>query len=203
VVSLDKNKKALFSMKFLSFIALFFSIHLMVFAKETIVKDFDGDGKFDKVSINFETKKIDFLLSGSNYEKQSSLAFDYLDQDAFIEETKRGFMIVNKIGDVLFTSYFKYNRQSKKLELSAIKRTIVSDDLSKENGESIYSVSTKEFVAKWSSLDKLSNKVITLPVLKTTIDLEPISLNDFSDAFLNKLNQQSLVFYKNEMSKLK
>ncbi|WP_312555186.1 hypothetical protein [Empedobacter brevis] len=190
-------------MKFLSFIALFFSIHLMVFAKETIVKDFDGDGKFDKVSINFETKKIDFLLSGSNYEKQSSLAFDYLDQDAFIEETKRGFMIVNKIGDVLFTSYFKYNRQSKKLELSAIKRTIVSDDLSKENGESIYSVSTKEFVAKWSSLDKLSNKVITLPVLKTTIDLEPISLNDFSDAFLNKLNQQSLVFYKNEMSKLK
>lgn len=203
MVSLDKYLKVLFSMRFLSFITLFFSIHLMVFAKETIVKDFDGDGKFDKVSINFETKKIDFLLSGSNYEKQSSLTFDYLDQDAFIEETKRGFMIVNKIGDVLFTSYFKYNRQSKKLELSAIKRTIVSDDLSKENGESIYSVSTKEFVAKWSSLDKLSNKVITLPILKTTIDLEPISLNDFNDAFLNKLNQQSLVFYKNEMSKLK
>lgn len=190
-------------MRLMYFIMLFFIVKLTVFAKETIVKDFDGDGKFDKVSINFETKKIEFLLSSSDYEKQSSLVFDNLDRNASIEETKKGFKLINKVEGVLFTSYFRYNHKTKKIDLSAIKRSIVSDDYTKENGESTYSTSTKEFVAKWNSLDKSSNKVISLPILKTKIDLEPISLDKFNDVFLNKFNQQSLAFYTTEITKQK
>ncbi|WP_413533522.1 hypothetical protein [Empedobacter brevis] len=174
---------------------------LLTFAKQSIVRDLDGDGKFDKVSINFETKKIEFLLSDNSYKKQTSLAFNELDRHATIEETKKGFKIINKIGDVLFTSYFKYNRQTKRIELSMIKRSIVSEDHSKENGESTFISATKEFIAKWTSLDKLSNKVIALPTLKTKIDLDVISLNNFNDTFLNEFNQQSLAFYKAEISK--
>lgn len=178
-------------------------MNLVIFAKGTVVKDFDGDGKFDKVSINFETNKIEFILSGSDYEKQSSLAFSNLNRNATVEETKKGFKLTNTIGDVVFTSFFRYNRQTKKIELSAIKRAIVSDDFTKENGESSYSTSTKEFVAKWNSVDKSSNKVIALPILKTKIDIEPISLDKFNDVFLNKFSQQSLAFYKTEISKQK
>ncbi len=190
-------------MRLTFFISLFLSMSLLTFAKQSIVKDLDGDGKFDKVSINFETNKIEFLLSDTEYKKQSSLAFNELDRNTKIEKTKKGFKIINKIGDVLFTSYFRYNRQTKKIELSAIKRSIVSDDYSKENGESTFITATKEFIAKWNSLDKSSNKVIALPTLKTKIDLDVISLNDFNDAFLNKFNQQSLTFYKAEISKQK
>ncbi|MGV0924030.1 hypothetical protein [Empedobacter tilapiae] len=190
-------------MKLIFFIMLSFSMNLSIFAKETIVKDFDGDGKFDKISINFETKRIDFLLSSSDYKKESSLVFENLNKETSIEETRKGFKLVNRIGDVLFTSYFKYNRQSQKLELSAIKRSIVSEDFTKENGESTYFTSTKEFIAKWNSLDKSSNKVIALPILKTKINLDVVTLNDFNDTFLNKFNQQSLAFYKEELSKQK
>ncbi|CAM3387237.1 hypothetical protein OBK20_05675 [Empedobacter falsenii] len=189
-------------MRLLFFIALFFSTNLMIFAKGFVVKDFDGDGKFDKVSINFETKRIEFILSSSDYEKQCSLTFVELDPNARIEETKKGFKMTNTIGNATFVSYFRYNRQSRRIELAAIKRTVVCADLTKENGETFFLVSTKELVAKWNSVDSVSSKVITLPTLKTKIDLESISLNNFNDSFLNKFNQLSVVFYHSKIAKL-
>lgn len=188
-------------MRLIFFIALFFSMSLTTFAKGLVVKDFDGDGKFDKIAINFKTNKIDFFLSSSDYVKQNSLAFINLDQNTKIEETKKGFKLTNKIGDVLFTSYFRYNRKTKKMELFGIKRLMVSDDFTQENGESFYNATTKEYIAKWNSFDKTSNKVIALPIYRTNIDLEAISLNDFNDVFLNRFSQQSLPLYKAEISK--
>ena len=84
-------------MRLTFFISLFLSMSLLTFAKQSIVKDLDGDGKFDKVSINFETNKIVFLLSDTEYKKQSSLAFNELDRNTKIEKTKKGFKIINKI----------------------------------------------------------------------------------------------------------
>ena len=62
---------------------------LLTFAKQSIVKDLDGDGKFDKVSINFETNKIEFLLSDTEYKKQSSLAFHELDHNARLRKQRK------------------------------------------------------------------------------------------------------------------
>ena len=168
-----------------------------------IVKDLDGDGKFDKITINQETKTIDYLLSSSAYKKQTSLAFSELPRTAFLEETKNGFKFENKIDNIVFTTYFRYNRQTKTIDLTALKRKIVSDDYSVENGESSFISATQEFVGKWLSLDKKSNKVIQLPILKTKLDFEPILLNDFNDDYLKKFDQQSIAFYKDEISKQK
>ena len=190
-------------MKLHFFIALFFSINSIIFAKDVIVKDFDGDGKFDKIMIDHETKKIVFLLSSLDYKKQTSLAFSELPKSAILEETKNGFKFENKIDNIVFTTYFRYNRQTKTIDLTALKRKIVSDDYSIENGESSFITATQEFIGKWLSLDKNSNKVIPLPTLKTKLDLQPILLNDFNDDYLKKFDQQSIAFYKAEISKQK
>ena len=190
-------------MKLHFIIALFFSINSIIFAKDVVVKDFDGDGKFDKIMIDYETKKLVFLLSSLDYKKQTSLAFSELPRTALLEETKNGFKFENKIDNIVFTTYFRYNRQTKTIDLTALKRKIVSDDYSIENGESSFIFATQEFVGKWLSLDKKSNKVIQLPILKTKLDFEPIILNNFNDDYLKKFNQQSIAFYKDEISKQK
>lgn len=183
------------------FITLFFSMSFFAFAKEMIVKDLDGDGKFDKITINQETKTIDYLLSSSAYKKQTSLPFAELSKDASLEETKNGFKFENNIGTTVFTSFFRYNKKENNIELVALKRKIVSNDYSTENGESSFDTVSKEFVGKWNRLDQSTNKVIALPTLKAKIDLENVSLNNFNDNYLKKFEQQSLTFYKAEIAK--
>ncbi len=182
-------------------IALFFSMSLFAFAKDTIVKDLDGDGKFDKISINQETKTIIYLLSSLDYKKQTSLPFDELSKDAALEETKNGFKFENNIGNTVFTSFFRYNKKENNIELVALKRKIISNDYSAENGESSFDTVSKEFIGKWNRLDQTTNKVIALPTLKAKIDLENVSLNQFNDTYLKKFEQQSLTFYKTEIAK--
>ena len=99
------------------FITLFFSMSFFAFAKEMIVKDLDGDGKFDKITINQETKTIDYLLSSSAYKKQTSLPFTELSKDASLEETKNGFKFENNIGTTVFTSFFRYNKKENNIDL--------------------------------------------------------------------------------------
>ena len=101
----------------------------------------------------------------------------------------------------VFTSFFRYNKKENNIELVALKRKIVSNDYSTENGESSFDTVSKEFVGKWNRLDQSTNKVIALPTLKAKIDLENVSLNNFNDNYLKKFEQQSLTFYKAEIAK--
>ena len=134
-------------------------------------------------------------------EQQKSLPFKELSKDASLEETKNGFKFDNNIGTTVFTSFFRYNKKENNIVLVALKRKIVSNDYSTENGESSFDTVSKEFVGKWNRLDQSTNKVIALPTLKAKIDLENVSLNNFNDNYLKKFEQQSLTFYKAEIAK--
>ncbi len=190
-------------MKHLIFITLFLSFSFSTLAKETIVKDFDGDGKFDKITINHSTKTIDYLLSTLDYKKQSSQVFKNLSADASLEEIKNGFRFENKIDNILYTSFFKYNKKENNLLLVALKRKNTSENYSSENGESSFDTVSKEFIGKWNSLDKSTNKIVALPTLKTKAQLNSVYLNDFNDTYLNKFEEQTLVFYNAEILKHK
>ena len=190
-------------MKHLIFITLFLSFSFSTLAKETIVKDFDGDGKFDKITINHSTKTIDYLLSTLDYKKQSSQVFTNLSANASLEEIKNGFRFENKIDNILYTSFFKYNKKENNLLLVALKRKNTSENYSSENGESSFDTVSKEFIGKWNSLDKSTNKIVALPTLKTKAQLNSVYLNDFNDTYLNKFEEQTLVFYNAEILKHK
>jgi hypothetical protein len=183
------------------FIFFFLSLSLLTYAKETVVKDFDGDGKYDKIVLNKKTKTIDYFLSTQDYKKQSSLIFTDFNDESNLIETKNGFIFETNINDILYSSIFKYDKKGNNLVLIALKRKIISNDFSTENGESSIDTVSKEFIGKWNSLDKNTNKVIALPTLKTKTDLESITLNNFNDAYISKFNQQSVAFYKTEVSK--
>lgn len=174
----------------------------MIFAKGSLVKDFDGDGKFDKVFIHQKTKTIVYLLSTIDYKKISSLPFTELSDDAWLEATRHGFKFENRIGNVQYSSYFKYNKKEKNMELVSLKSKALTKGDVLVQGESFYKYSTKEFIGKWISFNPKLNKSMEMPILKTQVDMPTIFLNSFNDECLNHFSHKSRFYYEEEVSKL-
>lgn len=189
-------------MKVKLFILAFYSILQTLFANDVIVKDFDGDNKLDKVYINYTTNTIVYLLSSCDYLEKQSLSFSKLSKDIKLIETKNGFKLENKLDNVVYLSYFKFNKENNNLELVGINRKIKSLNNEFENGESSYKFSTQELVAKWNYISKTTKEMVSMPTLKTKFILNKIHLDSFNDDFLRKFAEKISFIYKTEISKL-
>lgn len=189
-------------MKFKLSILLFYSVLQISFANDMIVKDFDNDGKLDKIYINHTTNTIVYLLSSIDYKQKQSLSFSKLSRNAKLTETRNGFKLENRLDNITYSSFFKYNKELKNLELIGIDRKINSSNQNFESGESSYKFATQELVAKWNYINQETKKTISLPTIKTKIIFSSVDLDSFNDAFLIKFAEKITSIYKTEISKL-
>lgn len=180
-----------------------FLSQMLVFGQEKLIKDLDHDGIKDTVylSMNKKGSTIICQLSGRKFAKIQSQPLDHLDDNAGIKATKSGFELSNDWMRTGFKTQFRYNKDTKKVQMIGISRYSYGGATHDGSGESSLNLLTHDYIGDWNyfnpSANKGEGKLVKIPTIRTkmkfkTINLETFDLGIYDDyeAKCNKLYEK-------------
>ena len=169
---------------FLTFV-LFLS-HLLVLGQEKLVKDLDHDGQMDTVSLFKKESTIFCQLSSQKFTKIHSLPIENLNDNAGISPTKNGFEFFNNWMRAGFKTQFRYNKDTKKIQLIGMGRYSYGGATHDGSGESSVNLLTYDYIGDWNYFNTSANKgegrLVKIPTIRTKLKFKTIYLETFSEA---------------------
>ncbi|SHE82874.1 hypothetical protein [Pedobacter caeni] len=178
-----------------------FLSQMLVFGQEKLIKDLDHDGVKDTVYLSGKESIIVCRLSSQKFTKIQSQALANLDDNAGIKATKSGFELFNDWMRTGFKTQFRYNKDTKKVQLIGVSRYSYGGATHDGSGESSLNLLTHDYIGDWNyfnpAANKGSGKLVKIPTIRTkmkfkTVNLESFDLGVYDDyeAKCTKLSEQ-------------
>lgn len=163
-----------------------FLSQLLVFGQEKLVKDLDADGLKDTVYLSRKESIIVCRLSSQKFTKVQSEPLGNLDDNADIRATRNGFELFNDWMRTGYKSQFRYNKNTKKVQLIGMSRYSYGGATHDGSGESSLNLLTHDYIGDWNyfnpSANKGAGKLVKIPTIRTKMKFKTINLETFSEA---------------------
>lgn len=193
-------------MKKTSLLLIFLFVQIIVFGQEKLVKDIDNDGKKDTVYVDVTKSTIVCRLSINNYKPIQSKPIEILNETSGVKPTKNGFYFSNDWMRAGYRNQFRYNAQTKKIQLIGMSRYEFGNAANDGSGESSVNLLTSDYIGNWNYYDEAANKgkgeLVSIPTIKTKMKFAVINLEDFNDeTYFNYAERCSDLYYTQKDAK--
>lgn len=149
--------------------------------QDQLVKDLDGDGRHDTVSVDREASRLVCRLSTLSFTPLHSKAIEILNESAGVKATKSGFQFFNNWMRAGYASQFRYDVKTKRLQLIGLSRYELGNAANDGSGESSVNLLTSDYIGHWNYFDYSKEELVKLPTIKTKMPLGTVYLENFSD----------------------
>ena len=164
-------------------------------AQDRFFKDFDGDGINDFVYIEFEDSAIVYRLSLQNFKKVSSKPIKNLNMQSRVGETEEGFDFLDNRMRAGYKSQFRYNPNTKKMQLIGLHHYEFGNAANDRSGESCVNLLTGDYVGNWSDYDSEKDTLIRIPTTYANLNFETITLEEFGeDTYLDYTGKCTILY---------
>lgn len=180
-------------------IIMFFAlVQSAALGQTTLIKDLDFDGVNDSVYIDIDKSTIVCRLSTQKFRKISSKPIDILNLSAGIIDAKNGFIFYNDWMRAGYKNQFRYNTNTKKVQLIGMSRYEYGNAAHDGSGESSLNLLTGDYIGNWNFFDLESDKLIKIPTIKSKMKFGIINLENFGeDTYFDYAERCSELYYKN------
>lgn len=165
-------------------LVLFLS-QMLVFGQEKLIKDLDNDRRMDTVYLSKKESTIVCQLSSQKFAKIQSLPIENLNDNAGINATKNGFEFFNDWMRAGFKTRFRYNRDTKKMQLIGMGRYSYGGATHDGSGESSVNLLTHDYIGDWNYFNTSANKgegrLVKIPTIRTKMKFNAIYLETFNE----------------------
>jgi len=169
------------------------------FGQNKLVKDIDNDGKNDSVFVDVEKSTIVCILSTLNYKSVSSKPIEILNEPSGITETKNGFEFFNDWMRAGYKNQFRYNTQTKKIQLIGMSRYEIGNAANDGSGESSVNLLTGDYIGNWNYSDQETDILIKIPTIKTKMKFKNINFEDFAEeTYFNYAEKCAELYHKHK-----
>ncbi len=172
-------------------------IQTYIFGQDKLLKDLDGDMKNDTVYM--EDSRIVCRLSSLNFKKIQSMEIEILNEMSGIRATKNGFEFFNDWMRAGYKNQFRYDKNTKRIQLIGMSRYEFGNAANDGSGESSVNLLTNDYIGNWNYFDDEQDKLIKIPEIKTKMYFGKIYLENFSEeTYFNFAEKCSGLYYKNK-----
>lgn len=175
-------------MKKHSVLLLIFSIILTAFCHaqglkpDTLLKDLDADQHLDSIFFDKELSRITCKLSSQGFQEISSKEIENIELVMTgIRGQENGFEFFNNWMRAGYTCFFMFDKDRKKIRLANMSRYEFGNAANDGSGNSNLNLITNQYKGNWNYYDEEKEKLVKMPVIKSTIKLPITFLEDFSD----------------------
>lgn len=166
-------------------IFVLFLSRMPVFGQEKLIKDLDQDGIKDTVYLFRKASTIVCQLSSRKFAKIQSRAIENLSDNSGIHATKNGFEFFNDWMRAGFKTQFRYNRDTKKIQLIGMGRYSYGGATHDGSGESSINLLTHDYIGDWNYFNTSANKgegrLVKIPTIRTKMKINAIYLETFNE----------------------
>lgn len=148
---------------------------------ERFEKDIDFDNVYDTIYVDYDKATIVCKLSSLDFKKTESLPIESLTEQSGVSSSKNGFKYNNIWMRAGYSSQFKYNKKTKKIELIGMSRYEFGNAANDGSGESSVNLLTDDYIGNWNYYDHETDELKKIPSIKTKMYFSPISLETFSE----------------------
>lgn len=175
------------------FVLLLF-LSIKIFSQNYLIKDLDGDSLND--SIYEHNNLIIHKLSTKKFHPISINLIDTYGGSFKIAKTKNGFQYEINYRKAGIKAQFRYNSNSKKIELIGMSRYEFGNASNDGSGESSINILTNDYIGNWKYYDLDKGSLIDLPTIKTKMVLPKINLEEFNESYLEKYSAECSKLYQ-------
>jgi len=124
-----------------------------------------------------------------------------MEEPLFISETKSGFKISVNFMRAGYTSQFRFNKKTKKVQLIGMSRYEYGNAGNEGSGESSVNLITNDYIGNWNlGWDDENDKMIALPVIKTKMVLPDANIEDWGSVYSSFQENCSKLYDKQKES---
>ena len=186
-------------MKHVILTALFIVHALLVISQSRLVKELDGDLKYDTVYLDESNSTIVCRLSTQGFKQLRSGTIEDINEQSSVRATKNGFEFSLSWMRAGGSSQFRYDKPTQKIQLIGMNRYELGNAANDGSGESSVNMLTNDYIGKWNYFDEKKERLIPIPPIKTKMILPKTYLQTFSDKiFFDYQDQCSALFYKSK-----
>ena len=167
----------------------------LAFGQTKLIKDIDRDGKKDTVYVHMQNAVIVCKLSTQNYKSVSSKPIELLNEQCGIEATKNGFQFFNDWMRSGYKNQFRYNPETKKVQLIGMSKYAFGNASNDGSGSSSVNLLTGDYIGSWNYFDEAHNRLNKIPTIRTKMKLTPVNLQDFNDAIYFGFDEKCTELY--------
>lgn len=160
---------------------LILSQAFIALGQEKVIKDLDGDSKYDTVYFDAEESRIICLLSTQNFVAIQSRVIDVLGDNSNVSATKEGFAFGVNWMRSGYSTQFRYEKKSKRIRLIGMSRYEFGPASNDGSGESSVNLLTNAYIGKWNYFSEKKFKLMKMPMIKTKMILPKTYLDTFDE----------------------
>lgn len=157
---------------------------------ERFEKDIDFDNVYDTIYVDYDKATIVCKLSSLDFKKTESLPIESLTEQSGVSSSKNGFKYNNIWMRAGYSSQFKYNKKTKKIELIGMSRYEFGNAANDGSGESSVNLLTDDYIGNWNYYDHETDELKKIPSIKTKMYLSTVSLNQFNEKTYSNYSEQ-------------
>jgi len=146
----------------------------------TLLKDLDNDGIRDSAYLSVEDSTIVCRLSTQNFTKMASKPIEILNFQSGVGDINNGFQFFNHWMRAGCENQFRYNPQTKKMQLIGMNRYEFGNAMNDGSGESSVNLLTGNYTGDWNYYDSEKDTLIKIPTIYANLNFGVINLEDFS-----------------------
>ena len=169
---------------------------------QALTKDIDFDRIKDTICIDSKASTIMCKLSSLNFQELSSEHIEVLNFDSGLKSTIDGFEFYNNGMRAGFKNQFRYNVNTKKVELISLSEYYYGNMSGEGSGQSSMNLLTGEYIGNWSYFDIAHDTLVEIPTIKTKMNFKRVTLEDFNaDVYFDFSEKSESVYnyYKDNM----
>jgi len=145
-----------------------------------LLKDLDNDGIRDSTYLSVEDSTIVCRLSTKNFAKMASKPIEILNWQSGVADIEDGFQFFNHWMRAGYENQFRYNSQTKKMQLINISRYEFGNAANDGSGESSVNLLTGDYIGNWNYYDSEKDTLIEMATINTNLNFGTINLEEFS-----------------------
>lgn len=158
-------------------------------------KDIDGDGIKDHVYIDSLDYKIVCKLSSIKFKPIYSKNELEDGANSAVRETKSGFGLYVDHMRAGYSSQFRYDTKTKKIQLIGISRYEFGPGSNDGSGNSSVNLLTNNYIGEWNHLDVKKRKLIKMPTIKAKMYFPKQYLEEYDGGYQSEYEEKCNQLY--------